>query len=122
MARSLTLAGLLLATSASALPADARLTLTPGTEKFLRAPIEVIDVVTEPEGIVTAEVMPSGEIFVTVPAKAKGATTLFAIGQDLLFAWDLCISGCPPETSITQAKAACADLKQVTEDGKAFWT
>ena len=107
--------------SAVALPADARLSLPPGGEKFLKAPIELLDVVTDPEGVITAEVLPSKEIFISATEGAKGSTTLIAIGPDLIFAWDVCVGGCPPETPIATAKAVCPDLKQESDDGKMIW-
>jgi hypothetical protein len=123
MARTLlTLALVCAAHSAGAFPADARLTLPPGAEKFLRAPIELVDVVTEPEGVITAEILPSNEIFISAAKNAKGWTTLLAVGPDLVYAWDVCVSGCPPETTIATAKPACPDLKQVTEDRKQLWS
>lgn len=107
---------------AGALPADARLTIPAGTEKFLRSPIELTDVVTDPEGVITAEVLPSKEIFISAAAGAKGSTTLIAVGQDEIYAWDVCVSGCPADTSIQTAKAVCPDLKQESDDGKQIWS
>jgi hypothetical protein len=115
-------AGIGLAGAAGAVPPDARLTLQPGSEKFLRAPVDLVDVVAEPAGVVSAEVLPSKEIFVTVPPAATGAATLIAVGSDRLYAWDVCVGRCPAETNIAAARSACPTLAQVTEDGQPLWT
>lgn len=108
--------------AATALPADGRVTMTAGSEKFFRAPIEATDVVVEPAGVITAELMPSKEILVTAPADAKGWTSLVVVGSDLIYTWEICIAKCPAETTIESAKPACPDLAQVTEEGKKIWT
>jgi hypothetical protein len=109
------------AASAAALPPNVRITIPPGTDKFLRVPFDVLDLVSEPEGVISAELLPSKEIYVTARAGAQGSASLLAMGADGLFAADICVTKCPAETHILAAKPACPDLAQVSEDGKSLW-
>ena len=110
------------ATVAHAVPPDARFTLAPGAEKFLRLPPETIDIVTDPAGLLTAEVLPSGELYVTASPTAKGSATLLAVAADRVYAWDVCIGKCADETNIASAKKSCPDLAQTSEDGHPVWS
>jgi hypothetical protein len=109
------------ATAALALPPNVRLTLPPGGEKFFRVPFDVVDLVSEPEGVVSAELLPSKEIYITARPGAQGSTSLLVVGADGLFAADICVTKCLPDTNIQSAKAACPTLAQATEDGKPVW-
>jgi hypothetical protein len=122
VAKALTAAlGLLLPAIAHALPPNAQLQLAPGADRFVRAPIDVTDVVTEPESALTAEVLPSKEILVTAKPDAKGSATLLALGLDRVYAWDVCIGKCPAATNIVSAKSACPGLDQVKDDKRSVW-
>lgn len=120
MTKLATFALLLLAVNAHALAPNARVTLEPGAERFLKAGFPILSVIVEPAGLFTADGMDSGEVFVTVPASAKGPGTLLAFGADRVFAWDVCVGSadCPAATSILSAKPACPDAREFLEDGR----
>lgn len=116
----------LLGSTALAVPPDARLTLAPGRDQFLRTHFRIDSVLVEPAGLVHAEGLPANEVYVSAPKDAHGAGLLLVIGLDRLFAWDLCVAtnpkDCPAQSDILQAKSACPDLAHKTDDGKPVWT
>lgn len=112
------------AATASALVPSARVALAPGEDRFLKPGFAAVSVVVDPPGRVTAEPMPAGEIYVTVPADAKGPFRLLAIGRDRAAPFDLCVgesSACPATTHVAAAKAACPDLEERPDDGPNRW-
>lgn len=119
---------LLAASPARAVPPDARVVMAPGTERFLRAGFVVTDVAVDPPGRLEAELLPSEEILVTVPADAAlEQATVLAIGVDRIHAFEVCVSrakgaDCPPPTSVFEAKKACPDLSEGREDGETVVT
>lgn len=113
-----------LAVPAWALPHDARVKLSPGTERFLKAGFPLVSAVVDPPGAFQAEGLGSGEVYVTIPPGAKGPATLLAVGADRLFAWDVCIGedpACAAASPILAARSACPDLREITDDGKNYW-
>lgn len=115
----------LLAAPALAVPFDARVRVPAGSEKFLRAPIEVTGVAVEPPASATVEVLPSGEVFVTAADDARGTATVLLAGLDRAVTWELCLesdpAACPAPTDPLAAKSACPDLAHTKEDGDPVW-
>lgn len=113
------------APAAAAYPYDARLTLAPGAERFLKVRFSITGVAVDPPGAVAIDVLPSDEVFVTVPQDAHGAATLLVAGVDRAMAWELCLeadpAGCPPKTDPLAARADCPDLATRREDGGVVW-
>lgn len=126
LAAPLLLLALALPTLAAAVPYEGKLVLAPGTEQFLKIRFSVTAVAVDPPGAVAVEVLPSDELFLTVPPHARGTATLLVAGIDRASGWALCLetdpAACPPRTEPLAARSACPDLAPTKEDGTPVWS
>jgi hypothetical protein len=89
-------------------PADMVHDVEPGREKLVKlAAVEWVEV--EDPGIVTAEIMESGELLLTAGKPGRTLVLLYAEGKFAV--WRVRVGGKPEVGSTGAAKKACPDLK-----------
>jgi len=102
--------------AAFAWPVDVYVDLRPGEERFRRpSAVEWLEV--EDPAIVTAELMESGEIFLT--AKAPGRTLILLYAEGKMAVWRVRVGNAPPaspkpdalEAMVAPARKLCPGLK-----------
>jgi hypothetical protein len=95
---------------ASAWPVDLYVDLRPGEERFEKlSALQWVDV--DGQGVLTAEVLPSGELFLS--GKEKGRTRVLLYAEGRFAVWRVRV-GTPPsegKDALAKAKAACPGLK-----------
>jgi hypothetical protein len=106
----LLLSCLVLPRAAFAWPVDVYLDLRPGEERFRRlSAVEWLEV--EDPGVVTAEVMESGELFFT--AKAPGRTLILLYAEGKMAVWRVRVASVPPAPKPDALEAAVAPVKKL---------